>query len=298
MFTVSINPTYYCNFRCDFCYLTKQQLSDPKKIDLDRLDHLLSNVPLIGHIDLYGGEIGLLTDEYFYKMKSIIRKYYNGPINIITNLSALRDFFFDEDIDLSVSYDFESREKSELVFKNIMLSTKPLSVLVLANKQVIQYDVDYMISMLNLCNQVKSVEIKPYSINQANSYDVTHRDFENFVIKWLQSPIEKNFEFINEYRIQDSLEGKYSAYSDNHIYITPSGNYGVLEFDEDDKEYFLELNSWKQYLEWCDKEKATLAAECYSCQFVGRCLTEHYRHIVTEHGCCGYKGLLQWYSNQ
>ena len=31
---LSINPTYYCNFRCDFCYLTPEQLGDRQKIDL------------------------------------------------------------------------------------------------------------------------------------------------------------------------------------------------------------------------------------------------------------------------
>jgi nucleoside-diphosphate-sugar epimerase len=28
--------------------------------------------------------------------------------------------------------------------------------------------------------------------------------------------------------------------SNNHVYITPNGNFAVLEFDENDKEYFLE----------------------------------------------------------
>ena len=25
---ISINPWYYCNFKCDFCYLTKEQLAE------------------------------------------------------------------------------------------------------------------------------------------------------------------------------------------------------------------------------------------------------------------------------
>ena len=55
---VSINPSYFCNFRCDFCYLTEEQLSDQKKIELEKLDDLLSQIPNIEHVDLYGGEIG------------------------------------------------------------------------------------------------------------------------------------------------------------------------------------------------------------------------------------------------
>jgi sulfatase maturation enzyme AslB (radical SAM superfamily) len=93
---LSINPTYYCNFRCDFCYLTPEQLGDRNKIDLDVLDQRLSEVPHINHVDLYGGEVGLLKPDYFYAMKDIIRKYYDDEININTNLSAFPDFFRDD----------------------------------------------------------------------------------------------------------------------------------------------------------------------------------------------------------
>ena len=38
---ISINPSYFCNFRCDFCYLTPEQLGDQKKIKPEKLDELL-----------------------------------------------------------------------------------------------------------------------------------------------------------------------------------------------------------------------------------------------------------------
>ena len=57
---VSINPSYFCNFNCSFCYLTKEQLADTKKIPLAKLDKLLGQIPDISYVDLYGGEIGAL----------------------------------------------------------------------------------------------------------------------------------------------------------------------------------------------------------------------------------------------
>ncbi len=43
---VSINPSYFCNFRCDFCYLTKEQLGDQKRISIEKMAHdLLDNAP-------------------------------------------------------------------------------------------------------------------------------------------------------------------------------------------------------------------------------------------------------------
>ena len=297
---ISINPSYFCNFRCDFCYLTPEQLADQKKIDLQRLDNMLAEVKEqddIHHIDLYGGEIGALKKDYFYGLRDVIRKYYNKDININTNFSMLHDGFFEKDFYLSVSYDFEAREKHELVYKNMMLSPVPIAVLVLVSPTILQKDVDEMIRMFNLCTPVKSVELKPYSINQANAHNVTHKDFEQHVIKWIQSKEDMQFAFINDYKIQDSIEKTYNAFSNDHVYITPNGKFGVLEFDKDDKEYFLELDSYKDYKLWADKEPDVNCSDiCKSCKYYGHCLTEHYRYVKDlDNGCNGYKGLLEFY---
>ena len=251
----------------------------------------------IHHIDLYGGEIGALKKDYFYGLRDVIRKYYDKDININTNFSMLHDGFFEKDFYLSVSYDFEAREKHELVYKNMMLSPVPIAVLVLVSPTILQKDVDEMIRMFNLCTPVKSVELKPYSINQANAHNVTHKDFEQHVIKWIQSKEDMQFAFINDYKIQDSIEKTYNAFSNDHVYITPNGKFGVLEFDKDDKEYFLELDSYKDYKLWADKEPDVNCSDiCKSCKYYGHCLTEHYRYVKDlDNGCNGYKGLLEFY---
>ena len=297
---ISINPSYFCNFRCNFCYLTPEQLADQKKIDLQRLDDMLAEVKEqddIHHIDLYGGEIGALKKDYFYGLRDVIRKYYDKDININTNFSMLHDGFFEKDFYLSVSYDFEAREKHELVYKNMMLSPVPIAVLVLVSPTILQKDVDEMIRMFNLCTPVKSVELKPYSINQANAHNVTHKDFEQHVIKWIQSKEDMQFAFINDYKIQDSIEKTYNAFSNDHVYITPNGKFEVLEFDKDDKEYFLELDSYKDYKLWADKEPDVNCSDiCKSCKYYGHCLTEHYTYVKDlDNGCNGYKGLLEFY---
>jgi len=294
---VSVNPSYFCNFRCDFCYLSNEQLGDQKKISIDRLDELLSQVPDIEHVDLYGGEIGAMKKSYFYDVKNTIKKYYNGKININTNYSMMHDGFFDDDVYLSVSYDFEAREKSNLVFQNMMMSRVPIAVLILASPKVINMNVAEMINLLNMCGAVKSVEIKPYSINQANAFTVTHKDFENFVIEWLELEDQMDFQFVNGDKIEESYNGLYNAFSDDHVYITPNGKFGVLEFDVHDREYFKELDSFQSYLEWADIEKEEMVSPiCKSCKYFGKCLTEHYRYVKDlKNGCNGYKGLLEWY---
>jgi sulfatase maturation enzyme AslB (radical SAM superfamily) len=297
--TVSINPSYFCNFRCDFCYLTEQQLSDQKKIPLEKLDELLSQIPNIEHVDLYGGEIGALKKDYFYGLRDTIKKHYSDKINIITNYSMLHEGFYEDDFYLSVSYDWTAREKSDKVYQNMLMSPVPIAVLVLASPRVLAMDVDELILSLNICNSVESVEIKPYSTNQSNQHRVTHKDYEEFVAKWISSPIPKNFDFVNEYYLSTVLDGTRNAFSDDHIYITPNGKFAVLEFDLNDNEYFLELDTFEDYLKWTEKEKSSnLSDICKSCDYYGKCLTEHYRYVKDlTNGCNGYVNLITWYKN-
>jgi CRISPR/Cas system-associated exonuclease Cas4 (RecB family) len=300
---ISINPTYFCNFRCDFCYLTEEQLADQNKINLDRLEEMLQEVSQhksIDWIDLYGGEIGALKKDYYYALRTSIRKFYNDKINIITNFSMLHGGFFEDDFYLTVSYDFEAREKSDRVYQNMLQTPVPIAVLILASPKVLEMNVDEMIMQLNFCRSIGSVEIKPYSTNQANQHPVTHKDFELFVQKWIESPIEKKFEFVNEDRIITSLKKEYNAFSSDHVYITPNGKFSVLEFDSEDREYFLELDTFEEYLEWADKEPETNVSDiCRSCEYYGHCLTEHYRFVKDlDNGCNGYKGLLDWYGSK
>ena len=298
LMNLSINPTYYCNFSCDFCYLTPEQLNDRHKITPLWLDHSLGQIDdPIGHVDLYGGEIGLLTSDYFYDIKEKIRKYYKGDININTNLSAFPDFFRDDDITLSVSYDFSAREKEQHVLNNMMTANKDWSVLILASPKVLEMDVEFMIFTLNMVSNIKSVEIKPYSINQANAHPVTHKDFEDFVIKFDEAKTEKNFNFQNIDNIWRSIYKEYDAFSNDHVYITPSGKFGVLEFDKYDKEYFKEYKTYYEYKKWAREEpEKNLSEICKTCTYYGNCLTEHYRYVKDlTNSCNGYKGLLEYY---
>lgn len=182
--TLSINPWYYCNFRCDFCYLTDAQLADRTLLPLEKLEQRLNEilcVDSIDMVDLYGGEVGLLPLDYITEMKELLHAYGIRDINVITNLSMINEIIMDPDFYISVSYDFDVREKHELVFKNMTQLTSPFSVLMLASPRLIEKDVGEMIETLNLLPNLQSVEIKPYSTNQSNQHTVYYTQFEEFV---------------------------------------------------------------------------------------------------------------------
>ena len=300
-FSVSINPTYYCNFNCDFCYLSSAQLKDRTTTSIDTIMQRLSEIDeVITHVDLYGGEIGLLPDHYLNELIDKIKATYNPSISIITNLSAIREVFLRPDIDLSVSYDFDAREKEQIVFTNMLKLNRPFSVLILASERVIVNDVSFMISALNSLTNLEAVEIKPFSSTDHRSQSVSDLQYEDFIKKWIESPIEKNWQFVNQDKIEDCLDGIYNAFSDDHVYITPSGRFGVLDFSDEGNESFTELNSFSEYRDWAAQEKTRGVSDvCRQCKYFGGCLTEHYKWVESrDQGCNGYYNLLEWYDEE
>ena len=298
---ISLNPTYYCNFRCNFCYLTEKQLGSRELLSIDVLHKRLVEIEQyqsIDHVDLYGGEPMLLPDNYIQELKSCLTLHGVKQVNVNTNLSGINKSLLDPYFYLSVSYDFSARERHEQVWRNMSLLDQKFSALMLASDHLINLNPDEMIAQFNLLSNLVSVEIKPYSSNQANNIPVTYKQFEQFVQKWVESPVEKNFEFVNEVLIQHVLSKERNSFSDDHVYITPSGNFAVLEFDLNDNEFFQEYTTFDQYLEWCEIERTRVSKNsfCSSCEYYGHCLSEHLREVKNlDNSCNGFKGLINWY---
>lgn len=301
--TVSINPTYFCNFACDFCYLTPEQLNDRTRLDLATLRNRLNEISEVFDIcavDLYGGEIGLLPKTYVQELKAVLYSCDISEINIITNLSMVNSTILDKDFYISVSYDFAAREQHEHVFNNMLMFPNPFSILMLASPTLIEQDVDEIIHSFNLLKNLQSVEIKPYSSNQANHLDITYAQYEDFIKRWLTSPIQKNFICVNDTTIKQSLFKERNSYSDDHIYLTPTGKLAVLEFDLNENEYFAEVDSIQDYIKWTESEKLRVNknAFCSQCEYNGSCLSEHLKDVKNlDQSCNGFKHLIDWYKD-
>lgn len=300
---VSLNPTYYCNFRCDFCYLTEEQLSDRKLLPITDISDMLAEISQydeIEHVDIYGGEIGLLPVGYWNDLIQLLKMYGVKDINLNTNLSMVNEITCDPRVHTSVSYDFEAREDHLRVFRNMALLGKPFSILMLAGPTLLSKDVGEMVHILNTQKNLQSVEIKPYSTNQANQWNIPYTDYENFVKKWIINS-DRKFRVQNQYQLEDALEGNRSSFSDDHVYITPSGKFAVLEFDENDNEYFLELSNMEEYYNWTEVERKRVRENkfCSKCNYYGTCLSEHLREVKSiDNSCNGFIKLIEWFKNE
>lgn len=303
--SLSLNPSYYCNFRCDFCYLTTEQLGDKRRLGLDVLEKRLKEVTTNYHVDtvdLYGGEPLLLPEEYAKELIALLRYYGIDDIGINTNLSVLPDWIMDDpELYISVSYDFEAREKNQKVLENMLKLNREFSVLMLGSPKLLNTPIEEVIRTFNVLSHLQSIEVKPYSSNQANRLDIDYFDYEEFVKSLIASPIEKSFDITNQYQIEEALKRERNAFSDDHLYITPTGKYAVLDFDANDDEFFLELSSLDEYETWCQKERERVSGNlfCGECPYYGHCLSEHLRPVRSlDKSCNGFYWLLKWAEGQ
>ena len=71
---VSVNPSYLCNFRCKYCYLTPEQLSDRTVLPIELLLSKLDSIPNLEGIELYGKSLRcLLKITLVLYLKDMVR---------------------------------------------------------------------------------------------------------------------------------------------------------------------------------------------------------------------------------
>jgi len=299
--TLSINPTYFCNFDCHFCYLTPEQLNNRKNMNLEVLKKRILEIEEffeIDCIDLYGGEIALLDEGYLNNIADLFDLTV-VDFNAITNLSVTNNFFSRKDISVSVSWEDDIRRKSQVVLDNMKNLGREINLLMLAGPEVLEWNdskIDRIVQEINSIENIVSLEIKPYSTNQANSLELKFTCFESFVKKVLAK--EKNFIFVNEENLKAIKSGSSNSFSDDHIYITPEGEFAVLDFDELDNELFLPIKNIKEYIRWSNNEKVKVISNsfCNKCEYLGSCLSEHLRDVKSlDDSCNGFYNLIKWY---
>ena len=303
--TLSLNPSYFCSERCDFCYLLPSQLADRTTLSIDKLSTMLEEVSqyyTIEHIDLYGGEPTLLPRDYIMDLMTVLSQYVSY-VNVNTNLVTLPlwlqeiAFFYP-----CVSFDGTAREKEDIVLANMekLGQHRAYSVITLASEKVVQNSPNVILEKLMIAGGAVSWEIKPYSSNQSNQQGVSYIQYVDYVYDALRACKVVDIHLVNQDYLNDVLSHKRNAFSDDHLYITPQGKFAVLEFDLNDHEYFLELSNIKEYKEWCIKERDRISNNrfCNQCEYFGRCLTEHYREVKhIGNSCNGFYHLIKRYED-
>jgi len=290
-FSISINPTYKCSNNCEFCYLGDKK-NDPELLSLSKIHDKLSKIYSIDTLDIYGGEIAELTEDYLYGLLDCVHRHNPKVINIITSLSRIISPFNLSSIQLYISWDYIARPNHKLVLSNLKQLKRPYSILTLATHKLAKESIlEEYIAILNNLEGLISVEIKPYSMNQYNDDCGSEESFEK-IVKYLLQSSNRKFNLVNKDLLDIALKGKRPLLN-NHVFINPVGNFCLLDFDKDGKEYFKEIDNLEEIKNKETEDIIRMYSNpvCRDCKYTYACLSEH----ISYNTCTGHKDLLEWY---
>ena len=284
---LSVNPTYKCNLDCEFCYL--KNLHNGSLMDLNKLDEQLNyvyNKYKIRFIELYGGEITVLDDDYLHTLLKICEKY-TPTVEIVTNFVKPNKWLFDvyktKDYRLGTSWDYKFRQHSDLILQNIdnfYQQTGKKPCVILCSPKL--YDCKEEVLKYLDRESIDAFHITPCMKTKYNNIKYDWKGFEETVKYFIEHPIRARFE--NETNIVKPRD----IY--RHIFINPNNQFVDVSYDENGVESFKPID--------IDNLNVTIPTKCLTCKNFNHCQNEHMEYLLEDdYDCIGFYKLIDWYYN-
>ena len=268
---LSIVPLYQCNLNCKFCYLGNRR-NDKSLLRIDQIKNILAKYD-IRYVDIYGGEISILNDTYVDQLMDIFK---DRNISLVSNgvsflNSRWKDYFLNDNIQLSFSYDISRTNKEMLAntLKKLDNTNKKYSVICIDIDEL-----DY--EQLMAFNNMESLSIKPYSMSIDNPVKYNQRMLSIYQTLYDKySVLFSKLESVTEYR--DLVP---------HYFLLPNGKLYDIRYCNE-KEYFCELKDCKN----------NISDICLGCKYYRRCFNEHYFGYMpnmSDEDCLGRKRTMEY----
>ena len=288
--SLSVMPSYYCEYDCKFCYLGSLKKSK-EKLNIGLLNSQIKDIITkydVEHCLVYGGEITLLRLGYLCSVFSVLSQYLDN-ISVVTMLSKLdvikhllHKF---PALQISTSYNFD--EYSKLVANRIQklkqFYKKPIVVNTIVDKKLISKSTKE-IEQTFLDLEIDAVLFLPYSKSVLNKestaqYEISFTEYEQFLIKAIRS--FKKIKVLN----------KPNQAAKRSLFITPQNEYALVQYNDQLEEHFEVCRS---LLNFEYKYVQSIPTRCISCQYYeSKCMADHM--LVQSDQCNGLMNLIREY---
>lgn len=294
--TLSIMPSYKCNFKCEYCYLG-DLIKTYKSLDLSVMNDLLLELKqqyTINHVNLYGGELSLLDQNYLQQLINIIKDNINNcGISITSNFSNenILTFCLSNNIQLNVSLNEERYNYLQTLNKIKKFSgTKLFDLAVVVLPSILNYSIPDLYKFYN------ELEFDVFFIQHHNSihqqtYSISIDQFSNFLYDFIcyhTNQKQNKFKIENLEILNDE---DYNPNTESYLFINPDGKYCTTSFKNRIEEYILfdNLQQWQQY---CETSRQLYIDKCSTCELFDKCKAEHLEILKNKDECSGLKQLL------
>lgn len=294
---IDIMLTYQCKKACDYCYLGKLR-SDKTQVSPELVDERLKELYEHGYhsdnIEIYGGDMGLLSLEYVSSIMDICHKY-STYVTAIGNPWKINDLEHYKNV-ISLN-----RGRTDY-YNNItkICENDRLDMITVALPDVLEEEPDYFLSRyqgskgkLFIIPFFKSIYNDTYKLN------TTNKQFCDFMIRVLDKYLDMNytFELANITILESARDGFYNPFAEGSIYIMPNGKFARPKYTDAFEEYFCYYDSVEDWQKDTETERRETLDKCGTCEFYGKCIADHMRPFRDEDVCCGYLPLLQWWED-
>jgi sulfatase maturation enzyme AslB (radical SAM superfamily) len=296
--SIDIITNYFCNFSCEYCFLHKLK-NIQQVIDIDKLQRQLEEVSTkytIDGINIYGGEVSLLSLDYLKQLIDLCSKY--AQVNVVTNFTndECNEFLNGENITISTSINEERSCNQQVEHSLLLTDIENLSVIQVVTPSLLIKTPKEVLTHLELFK--KTVSFLPYSpaIMAGINYDISNMDFSIFIKNIIDEYKSSNysFEISNINQLNDVIENKYNPRMSSILFINPFNQYAAVSY-QNGLEYFKIFDTLEDWELSCRKESILYNRKCNHCEYYGRCYAEHIKEWRKEDECCGMKSLVKWY---
>ena len=287
---------------------------------LSKVDKLIANGTLrenITHIDIYGGDIFEIPVSYLKCsiIKPLLDRYQEASVNIVgigndrtpfvTDI-LMRDLIdeYGERVSWSVSYNKERPNNKKTLQTLSMLQYRPKDALVVLFPRNIKDPKEYL-TELNALHVNYITFLQYFPSNKNPQYALSYKEFNSMMIKLLREYFSNrkdyNFKIDNINDLNDVINGNYNVYTDEAIFINPSGQLGFIDYKEfggNIVEYFKSFDKLADIAIFLDQERKSYEQSCKDCIRYNRCYPEHLNKYALgdkKDNCCGRLSLINEY---
>ena len=287
---------------------------------LSKVDKLIANGTLrenITHIDIYGGDIFEIPVSYLKCsiIKPLLDRYQEASVNIVgigndrtpfvTDI-LMRDLIdeYGERVSWSVSYNKERPNNKKTLQTLSMLQYRPKDALVVLFPRNIKDPKEYL-TELNALHVNYITFLQYFPSNKNPQYALSYKEFNSLMIKLLREYFSNrkdyNFKIDNINDLNDVINGNYNVYTDEAIFINPSGQLGFIDYKEfggNIVEYFKSFDKLADIAIFLDQERKSYEQSCKDCIRYNRCYPEHLNKYALgdkKDNCCGRLSLINEY---
>lgn len=288
--SLSVMPSYYCEYDCKFCYLGSLK-KNKEKLNIGLLNSQIKDIITkydVEHCLVYGGEITLLRLGYLCSVFSVLLQYLDNIliVTMLSKLDAIEHLLHKfPALQISTSYNFD--EYSKLIANRIQklkqFYKKPIVVNTIADKKLISKNIEE-IEQAFLDLEVDAVLFLPYSksvLNKENAaqYEISFAEYGQFLIKAIHS--FKKIKVLN----------KPNQAAKRSLFITPQNEYAFVQYNDQLEEHFEVCRS---LLNFEYKYAQSIPAQCISCQYYeNKCMADHM--LIKNDQCNGLITFIQEY---